>query len=140
MVKRNANAIWKGTLKGGSGSMSYGTYKGNFSFSSRFENGEGTNPEELLVAAHAGCFSMAFSLELETAGFTPNQVETKASATFEKIEEGWRITSITLNTRGDVPNIDEAKFVELAENAKKGCPISNALSSNIKIVLDAKLK
>ena len=139
MVKRTANAVWNGTLKNGDGKMSYGTYTGNFSFTSRFENGEGTNPEELVAAAHAGCFSMAFSVGLEGAGFPPNQIETEADLTFEKKEEGWRITSITLKTNCDIPNIDEKQFLELAESAKKGCPISNALSDKIQINLEAKL-
>ncbi|MHA1989722.1 MAG: OsmC family peroxiredoxin [Candidatus Hodarchaeales archaeon] len=139
MPQRKANAVWNGTLKNGSGSMSYGTYTGNFSFTSRFESGEGTNPEELIAAAHAGCFSMAFSLGLETAGFPANKIETEANLIFEKIEEGWRITSITLKTNCDIPNIDEKQFLELAESAKKGCPISNALSDKIQINLEAKL-
>lgn len=139
MVKRTANAVWNGTLKKGNGEMSYGTYTGNFSFTSRFESGEGTNPEELVAAAHAGCFSMAFSLALEGAGFPPNKIETEADLTFEKKEEGWRITTITLKTSCNVPNIEEKQFLALADGAKKGCPISNALSDKIQINLEAKL-
>ena len=99
-----------------------------FSFKSRMEEGTGTNPEELIGAAHAGCFSMAFSATLEKAGFTPKRVHTKASVRFDKVEGGFAITGIELTTEAEVPGIEQAKFQELAEAAKKGCPVSKALA------------
>ena len=140
MPVRTAEAEWKGNLLQGQGHMKLGTgaYEGPFSFKSRMEEGTGTNPEELIGAAHAGCFSMAFSATLEKAGFTPKRVHTKVGVRFEKVEEGFAITTIDLTTEAEVPGIDLAKFQELAEAAKKGCPVSKALAGT-NITLKAKL-
>lgn len=140
MPKRDGNAVWNGGLKDGNGTIKVGDalFEGQYSFSSRFEEGEGTNPEELIAAAHAGCYSMAFSAELEAAGFTPNSVSTKASVWLEKVGDGFSITRILLSTEGDVPDIDDAKFQEVATAAKEGCPVSRALSA-VDISLEATL-
>ncbi|MDE3178629.1 MAG: OsmC family protein [Acidobacteriota bacterium] len=140
MPIRTADAEWKGNLTEGSGKMRLGSgaYEGPFSFKSRMENGPGTNPEELVGAAHAGCFSMAFSHQLASAGFPPKRVQTKAAVTFEKGEGGFAISSIALDTEGEVPGITDAKFQELAQAAKKGCPVSKALAGTT-ITLKAKL-
>jgi len=137
---RTSKAQWNGSLKDGKGTVSLGSgaYDGQYSFSSRFESGTGTNPEELVAAAHAGCFSMALSAGLGKAGITPNRISTEAKVNFEKVGDGFSITRIDLVTEGDVPGIDEATFVEHAENAKKGCPISRALGA-VEITLSAKL-
>ena len=123
---RTSKAQWNGSLKDGKGTVSLGSgaYDGQYSFSSRFESGTGTNPEELVAAAHAGCFSMALSAGLGKAGITPTRISTDAKVNFEKVGEGFSITRIDLVTEGEVPGIDEATFIEHAENAKKGCPIS----------------
>jgi osmotically inducible protein OsmC len=141
MPVRTANAVWEGNLPEGKGNMKFGggAFDGQYSFSSRFEEGAGTNPEELVAAAHAGCFSMAFSNGLAKAGFTPTRVQTESKVHFDKTEAGFRITKIILNTEGDVPGIDEATFQREADAAKKGCPISNALSPNIVIEVNATL-
>jgi osmotically inducible protein OsmC len=130
MALRTANAVWNGTLKEGKGRMTFGSgaFDGAYSFASRFEEGTGTNPEELLGAAHAGCFSMAFSGGLTRAGFTPTSIATQASVRLEKVGEGFKITTIELKTEGKVPGIDRAKFLEIAEGAKKNCPVSQALA------------
>jgi len=140
MPVRNAEAEWKGGLVQGSGHMKLGTgaYDGPFSFKSRMESGAGTNPEELIGAAHAGCFSMAFSATLEKSGFPPKRVRTQAAVSFEKVGDGFAITKIDLDTEAEVPGIDNAKFQELAEAAKKGCPVSKALAAT-PISLKAKL-
>jgi lipoyl-dependent peroxiredoxin len=140
MPVRTAEAEWKGNLMAGSGHMKLGAgaYDGPFSFKSRMEEGPGTNPEELIGAAHAGCFSMAFSATLEKAGFAPKRVHTRASVRFEKVSEGFAITGINLETEGEVPGIDAKKFQELAEAAKSGCPVSKALAGT-KITLSARL-
>ncbi len=140
MPVRNAEAEWKGNLLEGTGRMKLGTgaYEGPFSFKSRMENGAGTNPEELIAAAHAGCFSMAFSATVEKAGFKPNRVHTKAAVHFNKVEAGFAITKIELETEAEIPGIDNAKFQELAEAAKNGCPVSKALAGT-EITLQAKL-
>ena len=133
-MERHASAQWKGGLKGGKGTVSTasGVLKGvPYSFSMRFENEPGTNPEELVAAAHAGCFSMALSAELEKAGFQPESVETKATLYFEKMEGGWTTKSIHLDVGGKVPGADPAKFQAAAEAAKKGCPISRLLKTEI---------
>ena len=141
MALRKSSAVWNGTLKEGKGTMKLGSgaFEGPFSFSTRFEEEPGTNPEELIAAAHAGCFSMAFGAELEKAGFPATKIGTTATAKFEKVEAGFRITQITLDCEASVANIDNAKFQEVANGAKTGCPISNALSPDINIVLNAKL-
>jgi len=115
-----------------------GAFEGAYSFSSRFEEGTGTNPEELIGAAHAGCFSMAFSAGLERNNFKPSYVSTSAKVHLNKVGEGFRITLVELATEAKVPGIDEAKFHELAEAAKTGCPVSQALSAT-QIKLEAKL-
>ena len=140
-MDRSASAIWRGGLKDGKGTIS--TQSGilkdaKYSFSTRFENEAGTNPEELVAAAHAGCFSMALSMILGEAGFTPDSIETKAVATIEKTSDGFTVTKIHLTTRAKIPNIDKAKFDELAKKAKEGCPISKLLKA-AEITLDAQL-
>jgi osmotically inducible protein OsmC len=140
MAIRNASAVWEGNLKEGKGKMKLGSgaFEGAFSFASRFEEGTGTNPEELIGAALAGCYSMALSNGLAQAGHTPQRVQTSAKVNFEKAPDGFRITSITLNTEAKVPGIDEKKFLEHAENTKKTCPVSKALTGT-EIKLQAKL-
>ena len=115
-----------------------GAYEGAYSFVSRFEHGAGTNPEELIAAAHAGCFSMALSAGLTRAGFTPTRVHTKATVHLEQVEGGFGITRIELNTEAEVPGIDNNAFQEQAEAAKKGCPVSKALAGP-QITLQARL-
>ncbi len=141
MPVRTAQAKWEGDLKSGKGTMKLpsGAYEGQYSFLSRFENGTGTNPEELIAAAHAGCFSMAFSNGLSQAGHVPTSVETTAKVHLEKGEAGFGITKIDLVTDAVVPGIDEAKFQELAETAKKNCPVSKVLAA-AEITLAATLK
>lgn len=138
MPVRNGEAVWRGDLPSGTGQVQFGSFSAAYSFSSRFKEGAGTNPEELIAAAHAACFSMALSNELAKAGFTPTRVETKASAHLEVGEGGASITKIELNCEAEVPNIDEAKFMEIANGAKVGCPVSKALSAT-PISLEAKL-
>ena len=140
MSIRYASAVWEGDLKSGHGSMEFGSgaFEGTYSFSSRFEEGPGTNPEELIGAAHAGCFSMALSAELTKSGFPPNRIQTKATVTLGKVDNKSRITNIHLDTSGEVPQINEQKFLEIAEGAKNGCPVSAALIG-VKITLQATL-
>ncbi|MFZ5876452.1 MAG: OsmC family protein [Nitrospirota bacterium] len=140
MAIRSAEAHWTNGLKDGKGTMKLGSgaYEGAYSFASRFEQGLGTNPEELIGAAHAGCFSMALSAGLEKAGHKPRSVKTKARVHLEKVGEGFQITKIQLQTEADVPGIDQTKFREHAEAAKKGCPVSRALAG-VQVELDAKL-
>jgi lipoyl-dependent peroxiredoxin len=140
-MKRKASAVWNGGLKDGKGAIS--TDSGvlsntQYSFGTRFENGAGTNPEELIAAAHAGCFSMALSGQLGAAGLTADAIHTTATATFEKLEAGWTITEMHLDVTAKVPGADQAKFDTAANNAKTGCPISRVL--NAKITMDAKLE
>lgn len=115
-----------------------GSYEGDYTFASRFENGNGTNPEELIGAAHAGCYAMAFSNELASAGFTPNSMDVHADVDLEMLDDGPKIITIKLTAKGDVPEIDEGKFQEIAEAAKNGCPVSKALAG-VDIKLDATL-
>lgn len=140
MPVRTSSAQWNGDLKSGNGKMKLGkgAWEGPFSFASRFENGSGTNPEELIAAAHAGCFSMAFSNALSQAGFTVDHVSTKANVHLEKTDEGFGITTIDLDTEGKIQGIDNDKFQEIAEDAKKNCPVSKVLAG-AKITLKAKL-
>jgi lipoyl-dependent peroxiredoxin len=142
MATRQANAEWKGTLKEGTGQMSLGSgsYTGPFSFVSRFENGTGTNPEELIGAAHAGCFSMALSAGLGRAGITPTSIRTNAKVHLGTSDTGPSITKIDLEVEGDVPGIDQATFTEHAETAKKTCIVSRALAGVSDITLKATLK
>lgn len=139
MPIRKASARWLGTLKEGTGVLRTGLGEGNYSFSSRFEEGEGTNPEELIGAAHAGCFSMAFAGKLGTAGFPPTSVETTANVHLDKTDAGMTVTRIDLVTNAVVPGIDQAEFDKLAEDAKATCPISRLLSPGAEITLSATL-
>ena len=139
-MKRAASAQWSGDLKTGKGTISTesGVLKETqYSFSTRFENGIGTNPEELIAAAHAGCYSMALSAFLGTAGFTPTKLATDATVTLEQVNNDWTVTAIALKVIAQIPNIDAAKFKEIADEAKAKCPISRLL--NAKITLDAQL-
>ncbi len=141
MPARESSARWNGSLKEGKGSMKLGSgaYEGPFSFPSRFEEGDGTNPEELIAAAHAGCYSMAFSATVGKDGFTPESVQTVATVHLNPVEGGFAITKIDLVMEASIPDIDEAKFQELAEAAKNGCPVSKALAGP-EITLQATLK
>jgi osmotically inducible protein OsmC len=141
MPVRNAHAQWQGSLQDGQGTMALGSgaFEGNYSFRSRMEDGEGTNPEELIGAAHAGCFSMALSLILGNEGHEPESIDTDARVRFDKQGEGFAITSIALTTRGKVPGIDEDEFKRLAGVAKENCPVSQALKA-VDITLDATLE
>ena len=139
-MQRKASARWQGTLKEGNGSIS--TQSGALSdapygFNTRFADGKGTNPEELIGAAHAGCFTMALSFALNNAGFTAEAIDTEAAVTLDKVNEAWTITAIHLMTRARVPNIDAPKFAEIAGSAKANCPVSRVL--NATITMDAKL-
>ena len=140
MPTRNAEAEWNGDLKGGKGRMKLGSgaYEGQFGFQSRFESGPGTNPEELIAAAHAGCFSMAFSHGLSQAGHVPKSVKTTAKVHLDKVEGGFAITRIELDCQAKVPGIDNANFQQQAQVAKQGCPVSKALAG-AKIDLNARL-
>jgi osmotically inducible protein OsmC len=133
-MKRNASAEWRGDLKSGKGTIS--TDSGvltstQYSFSTRFENGAGTNPEELVAAAHAGCFSMALSAQLGERGITPESINTTATVTLEKKEGGFAVTASHLEVRARIPGADRAKFDEAANAAKSGCPISKLLNATI---------
>lgn len=144
-MKRTATSVWKGSGTGGSGSLT--TQSGVFdeqpySFKTRFENEdgkEGTNPEELIGAAHAGCFNMALSVQLGKEDYTPDELETKATVEIEKQGEGFKITKITLDLTATIPEIEEGKFQEIAKAAKEGCPVSQALSA-VDIDLNATLR
>src|SRR4051794_29999202 len=139
MPDRSATARWEGGLQGGKGEVKLGSgaFEGQYSFSSRFEEGTGTNPEELIGAAHAGCFSMALAAGLTKAGHNPKRISTNAQVSLEKVGEGFKITTIELNTEGEVPGIDEQTFLDAAESAKKNCPVSQALAG-VDIKLNAK--
>jgi osmotically inducible protein OsmC len=142
MPVRAADAIWSGTLTEGSGvmKMASGAYEGKYSRGSRFEEAPGTNPEELLAAAHAGCFSMALSGDLGRAGFPPDSIHTTAKVHINrKPEGGWIINKIELETEAKVPGIADAQFQEIASKSKSGCPVSAALSAVGEITLSAKL-
>ena len=139
MPTRSADAQWNGTLEDGSGSMSFGSYEGTYSAPSRFEDAEGTNPEEMLGAAHAGCFSMALSLVLGEEGFEAESIDTNAQVTIEQDGEGFAISTIRLTTEAEVPGIDEETFRSLAQAAKEACPVSKALAG-VSISLEAKLR
>jgi lipoyl-dependent peroxiredoxin len=140
MPTRSASAKWEGGLKGGRGSFSGATgLAGQYNFSSRFENGQGSNPEELLAAAEAACYSMAFSGGLERNGTPATSIDTAAHCTIEKVGDGFSITKMQLDVRAAVKNIDDATFQRLANDAKNGCPVSRALKGNVEIQLTAKL-
>jgi osmotically inducible protein OsmC len=141
MLKRKASAVWNGNLKEGKGRIS--TASGvlsntQYSFSTRFEEGVGTNPEELIAAAHAGCFSMALSGQLTTAGHPPESVDTTATVKMEKTDAGFTVTGVHLEVVARVPGIDQAGFETAANNAKSGCPISRLLKAEI--TMDARLE
>jgi len=141
MSIRTADATWEGDLRGGRGTMRLGggAFEGQYSFSSRFEEGPGTNPEELIGAAHAGCFSMAFSNLLAQAGHVPVRVDTTARVHLEPVDGKPTIRLVALETEADVPGIAEETFQEIAAQAKAGCPVSRALKA-VEISLDARLK
>jgi osmotically inducible protein OsmC len=133
---RKASAVWKGSLKEGKGTISSdsGVLSNTpYSFSTRFENAKGTNPEELIAAAHAGCFTMALSAQLGSAGITPESLETTASLTLDKLDAGWTITKVHLDVAARIPGVDKAAFDKAAENAKAGCPVSRLLKAEITI-------
>jgi len=140
MPARTAKAVWEGSLQEGKGTMRLGSgaFEGGYSFSSRFEEGKGSNPEELIGAAHAGCFSMALAAGLGRAGYPPKRVQTEARVHLVKADDGFKISRIELQTEAEVPRIDEKTFQEQAEAAKKGCPVSKALAGT-EILLNAKL-
>ncbi len=140
MIKRKANAVWMGDLKEGKGRLSVesGAFTGNYSFTSRFEEGVGTNPEELIGAAHAGCFSMALSAELTRAGYVVNEISTEAVVSMEKGESGFTIVGIKLVTKARVPEIEMVEFAKIASNAKENCPVSKALKA-VDVSLEAHL-
>lgn len=139
-MKRTASAAWQGNLKEGKGTVSTESGVLNqtpYSFSTRFENGRGTNPEELVAAAHAGCFTMALSAELTKASLTPSSLRTTANLTMERLEVGWTVTAIHLEVEAEVPGANAASFETAANTAKAGCPISRLL--NTKITMNARL-
>jgi osmotically inducible protein OsmC len=133
-MKRNASAVWKGGFKDGKGMIS--TESGvlsdtSYSFGTRFEDGIGTNPEELIGAAHAGCFTMALSLQLEQAGLTAESIKTKATVVLEKVDDGFAITSVHLDVKAKVPGATRESFLMAANDAKTGCPVSKVLNAQI---------
>jgi len=140
-MKRKGMAVWKGDLKSGKGAVSTGSgvlRDTQYSFSTRFEEGAGTNPEELIAAAHAGCFSMALSAQLGNAGLTPESINTTATVSLEKLEEGWAVTRVHLDVSGRVPGSSHEAFAEAAKNAKTGCPVSRLLKTEI--TMEARLE
>ena len=141
MAQRKSKAVWRGGLKEGNGAVELGSglFKGQYSFQSRFESGPGTNPEELIGAAHAACFSMALAANLERAGYSPDEINTSASVSIEKTRDGFAITTIELDTQGRVPDIDDDEFLKQAEIAKNACPVSQVLKG-AKISLKARLE
>ena len=140
MAVRSAEAVWEGSLQDGKGTMRFGSgaFEGQYSFTSRFEEGTGTNPEELIAAAHAGCFSMALSGALGRAGHEPAKIETTAKVTLGKVEDKFAITQSALTCAAEVPGIDDATFQKIAEDIRTGCIVSRALGG-VEITLDAKL-
>ena len=141
MPKRTANAVWNGSLEEGNGTMRMGSgaYEGPYTFQLRFKEGEGTNPEELIAAAHAGCFSMALSGDLGRAGYEPESVETTATVHLELGDGPPTLARIVLDTRARVPGMEDGEFQELAEGAKQNCPISRALAAVPAIEVNAEL-
>jgi osmotically inducible protein OsmC len=133
-MQRKGSAIWQGDLKTGKGTVSTDSgvlSQTQYSFSTRFESGNGTNPEELIAAAHAGCFTMALSAQLGSAGLTPEKLETSATVTFDKLEAGWTVTNILLDVKGKVPKADQAAWDKATQAAKTGCPISRLFNTTI---------
>jgi len=141
MPVRSASAVWNGDLMTGNGTLKTetGAANGQYSFSTRFENGIGTNPEELIAAAHAACYSMALSAGLAKGGFKPVSISTSDKLHLDKLEAGFTITKIEINVEAKVEGIDEATFAKFAEDTKKGCPVSRALASSVEFILNAKL-
>jgi len=141
MAKRVSEAEWRGDLRQGAGSLKLGSgaFEGRYSFKSRMEDGPGTNPEELIAAAHAACFSMALSAALSQQGHPPAKVDTKATVDFGPVAGGFAISRISLETEGEVPGIDAATFDRIAQTAKKECPVSKALAA-VEITLTATLR
>ncbi|HEX7940275.1 MAG TPA: OsmC family peroxiredoxin [Gemmatimonadaceae bacterium] len=141
MPTRNASAVWEGGLQTGKGSFSGASGKigGAYSFGTRFGSEPGTNPEELLAAAEAACYSMALSLGLERNGTPPTRVETRAACTIDKVGDGFKITTMKLTVRANVPGVDRDTFMKIADATKDGCPVSAAIGGNVKIELDASL-
>jgi osmotically inducible protein OsmC len=140
-MQRKASAVWKGGLKDGKGTVSAtsGVLSNTpYSFTTRFENSPGTNPEELIAAAHAACFSMALSAQLGGANITPQSINTTATLSLDKLDSGWTITAVHLDVIGHIPNGDDAAFQKAAANAKSGCPVSKVL--NAKITMSAHLE
>jgi len=143
MPTRTAEAEWKGNLAEGEGRLKVGSgaFEGPYSFKSRFEEGQSaTNPEELIGAAHAGCFTMALTAALSRNQITATRIHTEAQVKLEKVNDAFSITEINLNTEAEIPGIDDAKFQEYANNAKQGCPVSKALAGVPEITLDARLE
>jgi lipoyl-dependent peroxiredoxin len=142
MPTSTANATWEGGLKNGRGHFTAdsGAFQSDYSFPTRFEGAKGTNPEELIAAAHASCFSMALAAGLERAGTPAARIATKAPCTMAKVGDGFKITTMRLEVRGQVPGVDQAAFTAAAESAKNGCPVSGALQGNVSFELDAKLE
>src|SRR3954468_13739207 len=142
MTTSSASAVWEGGLKSGRGHFNAGSgaFQGDYSFPTRFENARGTNPEELIAAAHAACLSMALSAGLEKDGTPATRISTKASCTIDKAGEGFKITRMRLEVRGKVAGLDQAGFARAAEAAKNGCPVSTALQGNVQMELEAKLE
>ena len=140
MPVRKASAVWEGNLKEGKGSVKLGSgaFQGPYSFATRFENTPGTNPEELIAAAHAACFSMALSAQLGSANLTPESISTSATLSMEKLDAGWTITAVNLDVVARVPKADADAFNKAAENAKSGCPVSKVLKA--RITMNARLE
>ena len=141
MTTSTSSAVWEGGLRNGHGRFNAGSgaFGGDYSFATRFESAKGTNPEELLAAAHAACFSMALSAGLEAAKTPATRISTTARCTVEKAGEGFQITRMRLEVRGEVPGLDQAAFQAAAEKAKVGCPVSQALKGNVALTLDVTL-
>jgi lipoyl-dependent peroxiredoxin len=142
MPTSSASAVWEGVLRSGRGHFKAGSgaFEGDYTFATRFESARGTNPEELIAAAHAACLSMALSAGLEKSGTPATRISTKATCTVDKVGDGFKITRMRLEVRGKVPGVDQAGFAAAAEAAKKGCPVSTALQGNVQLELDARLE
>lgn len=142
MPTSSAEAVWEGVLRTGRGHFKAGSgaFLGEYTFATRFESARGTNPEELIAAAHAACLSMALAAGLEKNGTPATRISTKAACTVEKVGDAFKITRMRLEVRGKVPGVNQAGFATAAEAAKKGCPVSTALQGNVQLELDAKLE
>ena len=142
MPTSKGEAVWEGVLRSGKGHFKAGSgaFEGDYSFATRFENARGTNPEELIAAAHAACLSMALSAELEKNRTPATRIRTNAACTVEKVGDGFKITRMRLEVTGKVPGVDQAAFSKAAEAAKNGCPVSTALRGNVQFDLEAKLE